>query len=68
MSDQVLEALRNQLQAQSQELRGEVMIYELAQTVQAFLLEHNKPPKGSFYDQMLQDKQKRDQELFSTNF
>nr|AAQ22516.1 LD22885p [Drosophila melanogaster] len=63
MSDQLLEALRNQLQAQSQELRGEVMIYELAQTVQAFLLEHNKPPKGSFYDQMLQDKQKRDQEL-----
>ncbi|KAH8293934.1 hypothetical protein KR054_006754 [Drosophila jambulina] len=63
MSDQLLEALLNQLQAQSQELRGEVMIYELAQTVQAFLLEHNKPPKGSFYDQMLQDKQKREQEL-----
>ncbi|XP_043655255.1 eIF-2-alpha kinase GCN2 [Drosophila teissieri] len=63
MSDQLLEALRSQLQAQSQELRGEVMIYELAQTVQAFLLEHNKPPKGSFYDQMLQDKQKRAQEL-----
>ncbi|KAI8044028.1 hypothetical protein M5D96_000177 [Drosophila gunungcola] len=63
MSDQLLEALRNRLQTQSQELRGEVMIYELAQTVQAFLLEHNKPPQGSFYDQMLQDKQKRDQEL-----
>lgn len=63
MSDQLLEELLNQLQAQSQELRGEVMIYELAQTVQAFLLEHNKPPQGSFYDQMLQDKQKREQEL-----
>ncbi|KAH8383572.1 hypothetical protein KR009_009336, partial [Drosophila setifemur] len=63
LSDQQLEALLGQLQAQSEELRGEVMIYELAQTVQAFLLEHNKPPKGSFYDQMLQDKQKREQEL-----
>ncbi|EDW27954.1 GL27249 [Drosophila persimilis] len=63
MSDQLLDALRSQLKAQSEELRGEVMIYELAQTVQAFLLQHNKPPKGSFYDQMLQDKQKREQEL-----
>ncbi|EDV94516.1 GH19296 [Drosophila grimshawi] len=63
MSDQLLEALLGQLQAQSQELRGEVMIYELAQTVQAFLLQHNKPPKGSFYDEMLQAKQKREQEL-----
>lgn len=63
MSDQLLESLLNQLQTQSQELRGEVMIYELAQTVQAFLLKHNKPPKGSFYDEMLQAKQKREQEL-----
>ncbi|XP_017089364.2 eIF-2-alpha kinase GCN2 isoform X1 [Drosophila bipectinata] len=63
LSDQQLEALLSQLQTQSEELRGEVMIYELAQTVQAFLLEHNKPPKGSFYDQMLQDKQKREKEL-----
>ncbi|XP_064550119.1 eIF-2-alpha kinase GCN2 isoform X1 [Drosophila montana] len=63
ISDQLLEALLAQLHAQSQELRGEVMIYELAQTVQAFLLQHNKPPKGSFYDEMLQAKQKREQEL-----
>ncbi|XP_030371378.1 eIF-2-alpha kinase GCN2 isoform X2 [Scaptodrosophila lebanonensis] len=63
MSDQLLEELLQQLQGQSQELRGEVMIYELAQSVQAFLLQHNKPPKGSFYDEMLQAKQKREQEL-----
>ncbi|KAH8310513.1 hypothetical protein KR044_001731 [Drosophila immigrans] len=62
MSDQLLESLLDQLQQQSQTLRGEVMIYELAQTVQAFLLQHNKPPKGSFYDEMLQAKQKREQE------
>lgn len=63
MSDQLLESLLGQLQAQSQELRGEVMIYELAQTVQAFLLQHNKPPTGSFYDEMQQAKMKREQEL-----
>ncbi|XP_068157751.1 eIF-2-alpha kinase GCN2 [Drosophila tropicalis] len=62
MSDQLLDDLLAQLHAQSEELRGEVMIYELAQTVQGFLLKHNKPPKGSFYDEMLQEKQKREQE------
>ncbi|EDW16491.1 eIF-2-alpha kinase GCN2 [Drosophila mojavensis] len=62
ISDQLLEELLAQLQAQSQELLGEVMIYELAQTVRDFLLQHNKPPKGSFYDEMLQAKQKREQE------
>ncbi|XP_013102234.2 eIF-2-alpha kinase GCN2 [Stomoxys calcitrans] len=63
ISDQLIEELLQQLQEQSQELRGEVMIYELAQTVQAFLLKHNKPPRGSFYDEMLQQKQQREQEL-----
>lgn len=38
------------------------MIYELAQTVQYFLLKYNKPPRGSFYDEMLQENQKREQE------
>ncbi|ALC47839.1 Gcn2 [Drosophila busckii] len=64
ISDQLLQALLAKLQAQSEELRGEVMIYELAQTVQAFLLEHNKPPTGSFYDEMLQQKEKREKELY----
>uniref|UniRef100_A0A1I8NAC2 non-specific serine/threonine protein kinase n=1 Tax=Musca domestica TaxID=7370 RepID=A0A1I8NAC2_MUSDO len=63
ISDQLIEELLQELQQQSQELRGEVMIYELAQTVQAFLLKHNKPPRGSFYDEMLQQKQQREQEL-----
>lgn len=38
------------------------MIFELCQIIQAFLHEHNKPPKGSFYDEMLANKQKRDQD------
>lgn len=65
ISDQLLEELLHELQKQSQALRGEVMIYELAQTVQAFLLKHNKPPRGSFYDEMLQQKQQREQELLN---
>ncbi|XP_023293055.2 eIF-2-alpha kinase GCN2 [Lucilia cuprina] len=63
ISDQLIEELLQQLQQQSNDLRGEVMIYELAQTVQAFLLKHNKPPRGSFYDEMLQQKQQREREL-----
>uniref|UniRef100_A0A1B0FQH1 Uncharacterized protein n=1 Tax=Glossina morsitans morsitans TaxID=37546 RepID=A0A1B0FQH1_GLOMM len=42
---------------------AEVMIFELAQSVQAFLLKHDKPPRGPFYDEMLQQKQQRQQEL-----
>uniref|UniRef100_A0A1A9W824 RWD domain-containing protein n=1 Tax=Glossina brevipalpis TaxID=37001 RepID=A0A1A9W824_9MUSC len=63
ISDQLIEELLMELQQQSLLLRGEVMIYELAQSVQAFLLKHNKPPRGSFYDEMLQQKQQREQEL-----
>lgn len=59
ISDSLKEELLQQLQQQSNELRGEVMIYELAQTVQSFLLKHNKPPRGSFYDEMLVEKQKQ---------
>lgn len=33
--------------------KGEVVIYDLAHIVQSFLHKHNKPPSGSFYDQML---------------
>ncbi|XP_039950475.1 eIF-2-alpha kinase GCN2 [Bactrocera tryoni] len=62
LSDQLVEELLQKLQQQSEELRGEVMIYELAQTVQSFLLKYNKPPRGSFYDEMLQENQKREQE------
>ncbi|XP_036323634.1 eIF-2-alpha kinase GCN2 [Rhagoletis pomonella] len=62
LSDQLVVELLQQLQQQSEELRGEVMIYELAQTVQSFLSKHNKPPRGSFYDEMLQENQKREKE------
>lgn len=39
------------------------MIYELTQTVQTFLHKHNKPPPLSFYDQMLLERLKRNEDL-----
>lgn len=39
----------------------QVMIYELADHVQGFLSEHNKPPSSSFHEEMLKN-QRRQQE------
>ncbi|XP_055535172.1 eIF-2-alpha kinase GCN2 [Wyeomyia smithii] len=50
--------LLEQLRQQADELKGEVMIYELAGTVESFLHRHNVPPKGSFYDEMLANRQR----------
>lgn len=62
ISDSLIDELLEILHQQSVKLRGEVMIFELAQTVQEFLLKYNKPPRGSFYDEMVEQKQKREQE------
>ena len=35
------------------------MIFELAQHVQKFLHKHNKPPLGSFYDEMVNKKKEQ---------
>lgn len=43
-------------------MKGEVCIFELCQLVQAYLHERNLPPKGSFYDEMLARKLKKDQD------
>lgn len=39
----------------------QVMIYQLADLVQGFLSEHNKPPSRSFHEEMLKN-QRRQQE------
>jgi eukaryotic translation initiation factor 2-alpha kinase 4 len=54
--------LAKQLAYQAELLKGEVMIYELSQTVQTFLLAHNKPPSLSFYDEMKRENFKREQD------
>ncbi|XP_055375008.1 eIF-2-alpha kinase GCN2 [Condylostylus longicornis] len=63
ISDSLIEDLIQELNLQASKLKGEVMIFELIQTVKSFLHKHNKPPKGSFYDEMLQQKFKRYQKL-----
>ncbi|XP_053680519.1 eIF-2-alpha kinase GCN2 [Anopheles nili] len=59
LSDSLVRELTEQLQRLADELKGEVMIFELANNVQAFLHQHNHPPKGSFYDEMLANQQKQ---------
>lgn len=56
LSDSQKDELLKELSDLAQEKKGEVMIYDLTQVVQAFLHRHNKAPTGSFYDQMLKER------------
>uniref|UniRef100_W8B1Y4 non-specific serine/threonine protein kinase n=1 Tax=Ceratitis capitata TaxID=7213 RepID=W8B1Y4_CERCA len=62
LSDRHIKELLRRLLVESETLRGEVMIYELTQVVQSFLRRYNMPPKGSLYDQMVQENEKREKE------
>ncbi|XP_037282898.1 eIF-2-alpha kinase GCN2 isoform X2 [Rhipicephalus microplus] len=62
LSKQALEELRKELQQLTKQLVGEVMVLELAQHVQWFLRQHNTPERGSFYDEMLKNKEKQEAE------
>ncbi|KAF7664989.1 hypothetical protein LDENG_00158310 [Lucifuga dentata] len=42
---------------------GEVMIYELADHIQGFLSEHNKPPSRSFHEEMLKNQRRQQEKL-----
>lgn len=55
--------LLDELNELCEQKKGEVIIYDLAQAVQAFLHRHNRRPCGSFYDQMLLERNKRDEAL-----
>lgn len=63
LSDVQKDELKQKLNAICEQKKGEVVIYDLAQAVQTFLHVHNKPPCGSFYDQMLIERNKRDEAL-----
>jgi len=41
----------------------QVMIFELADHVQSFLSEYNKPPSKSFHEEMLKNHQKEQERL-----
>lgn len=62
LSNATLIQLQTDLENLAQDLKGEVMIFELAQFVQVFLHKHNKPGAKSFYDEMLLLKQEKEKE------
>ncbi|XP_044265056.1 eIF-2-alpha kinase GCN2 [Tribolium madens] len=64
LSDNSLIELQKALEEKAGKLRGEEMIFQLAQHVQEFLHVHNKPSSKSFYDEMLQrQKEKEEKDL-----
>uniref|UniRef100_A0A182WF08 non-specific serine/threonine protein kinase n=1 Tax=Anopheles minimus TaxID=112268 RepID=A0A182WF08_9DIPT len=59
LSDTLVREFTEKLQQLADDLKGEVMVFELANLVQSFLHQHNVPPKGSFYDEMLANQQRQ---------
>ncbi|KAK1894495.1 eIF-2-alpha kinase GCN2 [Dissostichus eleginoides] len=62
LSNENLLNLQSELTKLAASRCGEVMIYELADYIQGFLSEHNKPPSSSFHEEMLK-RQQRQQEI-----
>ncbi|XP_057339268.1 eIF-2-alpha kinase GCN2-like isoform X1 [Microplitis mediator] len=59
LSNQQIAVLYSELESLADKLKGEVMIFELAQHVQKFLYEHNKPSYNSFYEEMVSRRQEK---------
>ncbi|XP_059209001.1 eIF-2-alpha kinase GCN2 isoform X2 [Centropristis striata] len=66
LSNENLQNLQSEVTKLAAARCGEVMIYELADFIQGFLSDHNKPPPSSFHEEMLKNQrrqqEKRDQE------
>ncbi|XP_077285683.1 eukaryotic translation initiation factor 2 alpha kinase Gcn2 isoform X2 [Arctopsyche grandis] len=62
LSDSQIKVLLSELETLSSSLKGEVMIFELAQYVQTFLHRNNKPGFKSFYEEMM-SRQKQDEQM-----
>uniref|UniRef100_V9IM14 Eukaryotic translation initiation factor 2-alpha kinase 4 n=1 Tax=Apis cerana TaxID=7461 RepID=V9IM14_APICE len=59
LSHQQVAALYTELVELTKRLQGEVMIFELAQHVQKYLHENNKPRYSSFYEEMVSRHQEK---------
>ncbi|XP_064415795.1 eIF-2-alpha kinase GCN2 [Latimeria chalumnae] len=59
LSNESLSRLRSELEKLAADLCGEVMIFQLADHIQSFLSENNKPPSKSFHDEMLKNQEQR---------
>ncbi|XP_014673320.1 PREDICTED: eukaryotic translation initiation factor 2-alpha kinase 4-like [Priapulus caudatus] len=58
-----IQQLMTELHGIMQELRGEVMMLQLAQHVQEYLHKHNTPRFKSFYEEMLSNNRKKQEKL-----
>ncbi|XP_010184445.1 PREDICTED: eukaryotic translation initiation factor 2-alpha kinase 4-like [Mesitornis unicolor] len=63
LSNEKINELRSKLAELAKQRCGEVMIFELADHVQSFLSEYNKPPPKSFHEEMLKNHQKEQERL-----
>ncbi|XP_047466536.1 eIF-2-alpha kinase GCN2 [Mugil cephalus] len=63
LSNENLQNLQSELTKLAAARCGEVMIYELADHIQGFLSEHNKPPPRSFHEEMLKNQQRQQEKL-----
>ncbi|XP_076017704.1 eIF-2-alpha kinase GCN2 [Genypterus blacodes] len=63
LSNENLQNLQSELTKLAAVRCGEVMIYELADHIQGFLSEHNKPPSRSFHEEMLKNQQRQQEKL-----
>ncbi|KAK9533540.1 hypothetical protein VZT92_008652 [Zoarces viviparus] len=61
LSNENLQNLQSELTKLATERCGEVMIYELADYIQGFLSEHNKPPSSSFHEEMLKNLRRQEE-------
>ncbi|XP_028293458.1 eIF-2-alpha kinase GCN2 [Gouania willdenowi] len=59
LSNENLQNLQSEITKLAMVRCGEVMIFELADHIQGFLSEHNKPPPRSFHEEMLKNQQKQ---------
>ncbi|TKS86524.1 eIF-2-alpha kinase GCN2 [Collichthys lucidus] len=63
LSNENLQNLQSELTKLAAAQCGEVMIYELANHIQGFLSEHNKPPSSSFHEEMLKNQRRQQEKL-----
>ncbi|KAG8126200.1 hypothetical protein E2320_021426, partial [Naja naja] len=63
LSNENINLLKSKLEVLAKERCGEVMIFELAEYIQSFLSDYNKPPSKSFHEQMLKNQQKEQERL-----
>ncbi|XP_014797277.1 PREDICTED: eukaryotic translation initiation factor 2-alpha kinase 4 isoform X1 [Calidris pugnax] len=63
LSNEKINELKSRLAELAKQRCGEVMIFELADHVQSFLSEYNKPPSKSFHEEMLKNHQKEQERL-----